>query len=138
MGELGRDWLRGVGVTVSWHSSCVKLGTTAPPHTVVVSRPLDSVQKHHRRALSVHERLLFPSFLCVPFTQEGFGHAVLTARSVVGDEPFLLMLGDHLYKTSHPTRTCVDQVLAAFDGSSSVIGTCVINERDVGEGTSFP
>jgi hypothetical protein len=126
-----------VYTTVSWtrvlHSSCVKLGATAPPHTVVVSRPLDSVQKHHRRALSVHERLLLPSFLCMPFAQEGFGHAVLTARSVVGDEPFLLMLGDHLYKTSHPTRTCVDQVLAAFDGSSSVIGTCVINERDVGE-----
>jgi UTP-glucose-1-phosphate uridylyltransferase len=70
---------------------------------------------------------------CTPgCVQEGFGHAVLTARSVVGDEPFLLMLGDHLYKSSHPTRTCVDQILAAFDGASSIIGTCVITEKDVG------
>jgi mevalonate kinase len=28
--------------------------------------------------------------------QEGFGHAVYCAREAVGDEPFLLMLGDHI------------------------------------------
>lgn len=87
-----------------------------------------SAQAYSDRIREMGERVV----IVVQESQEGFGHAVLTARSVVGDEPFLLMLGDHLYKTSHPTRTCVDQVLAAFDGSSSVIGTCVINERDVG------
>ena len=29
--------------------------------------------------------------------QEGFGHAVFCARDWVGEEPFLLLLGDHLY-----------------------------------------
>ena len=30
-------------------------------------------------------------------TPEGFGHAVYQAREWVGDEPFLLLLGDHIY-----------------------------------------
>jgi UTP--glucose-1-phosphate uridylyltransferase len=29
--------------------------------------------------------------------QEGYGHAVYCAREFVGDEPFLLLLGDHVY-----------------------------------------
>src|ERR1700760_3096148 len=28
---------------------------------------------------------------------EGFGHAVYQARESIGDEPFLLLLGDHIY-----------------------------------------
>src|SRR5574342_21481 len=35
--------------------------------------------------------------------QEGFGHAVYCAREAIGDEPFLLMLGDHIYR-SHAER----------------------------------
>jgi UTP--glucose-1-phosphate uridylyltransferase len=30
-------------------------------------------------------------------TQDGYGHAVLQARDWVGDEPFAVMLGDHVY-----------------------------------------
>jgi UTP--glucose-1-phosphate uridylyltransferase len=41
---------------------------------------------------------------------EGFGHAVYCAREWVGDEPFLLMLGDHLC-VSDTALTCAQQLL---------------------------
>jgi UTP--glucose-1-phosphate uridylyltransferase len=45
--------------------------------------------------------------------QEGYGHAVFCARDWVGDEPFLLMLGDHLY-LSDTDEPCAAQVVQAF------------------------
>ncbi len=46
-------------------------------------------------------------------TQEGFGHAVYCARESVGNEPFLLLLGDHLYLSS-ASRSCAEQLLHAW------------------------
>ncbi|MAE65204.1 MAG: GHMP kinase [Phycisphaeraceae bacterium] len=55
-------------------------------------------------------------------TQEGFGHAVHCARDWVGDEPFLLVLGDHLYASSNDT-TCAQQLLDVYrDAGHSVVG----------------
>ncbi len=45
--------------------------------------------------------------------QEGFGHAVYCARDWVGDEPFLLMLGDHVYISNSDVR-CVQQLINVF------------------------
>jgi UTP--glucose-1-phosphate uridylyltransferase len=45
--------------------------------------------------------------------QEGFGHAVYCAREAVGDEPFLLMLGDHLYR-SNGELSCAQQLIEAY------------------------
>lgn len=47
-------------------------------------------------------------------TQDGYGHAVFQAREWVGDEPFLLALGDHIYFSDSDTR-CAQQVTAAYD-----------------------
>ena len=53
---------------------------------------------------------------------EGFGHAVFCAREWVKDEPFLLMLGDHLYASAHET-SCANQLLNVYKQvSQSVIG----------------
>ena len=46
--------------------------------------------------------------------QEGFGHAVWCAREWVGDEPFLLLLGDHLYGSASP-QSCAAQLVGAFN-----------------------
>ncbi len=46
--------------------------------------------------------------------QEGFGHAVYCVRQTVGNEPFLLMLGDHLYRSTMEL-SCAQQLVAAFD-----------------------
>jgi len=40
----------------------------------------------------------------------GYGHAVHCARDFVGGEPFLLMVGDHLY-VSHGERPCAAQLI---------------------------
>ena len=47
-------------------------------------------------------------------TQDGYGHAVYQAREWVGDEPFLLTLGDHIYFSDTPDR-CARQVMAAYE-----------------------
>ncbi|MBI1924197.1 GHMP kinase [Candidatus Poribacteria bacterium] len=55
-------------------------------------------------------------------TQEGFGHAVFCTREWVNDEPFLLMLGDHLYASDNETP-CARQLLDVYDRvGQSVVG----------------
>ncbi|MEI8243286.1 MAG: sugar phosphate nucleotidyltransferase [bacterium] len=55
-------------------------------------------------------------------SQEGFGHAVYRAREWVGQEPFLLMLGDHLYTSDTPTG-CARQLIETFEKiNRSVVG----------------
>ncbi len=54
--------------------------------------------------------------------QDGFGHAVYCTREWVGDEPFLLMLGDHLY-ASDTDVSCVRQLLDVYEEvGESVVG----------------
>ena len=45
---------------------------------------------------------------------EGYGHAVYCAREFVGDEPCLVMLGDHVY-LSRRERRCAGQLLDVFE-----------------------
>ena len=41
----------------------------------------------------------------------GYGHAVYCAREFVGGDPFLLLLGDHLYISDLPGQRCAQQLL---------------------------
>jgi UTP--glucose-1-phosphate uridylyltransferase len=53
---------------------------------------------------------------------EGFGHAVYCAREWVGDEPFLLLLGDHVYVSTAPDgRRCARQVVDAYERSGRTV-----------------
>jgi UTP--glucose-1-phosphate uridylyltransferase len=45
---------------------------------------------------------------------QGLGHAVYQAKRFVGDEPFLLLLGDHIYISETKDR-CARQVLRVFE-----------------------
>ncbi len=47
-------------------------------------------------------------------TPEGFGHAVYQARQWVGDEPFLLLLGDHVYISDIKDR-CARQLIRVYE-----------------------
>ena len=47
-------------------------------------------------------------------TPEGFGHAVFQAREFVGNEPFLLLLGDHVY-ISNLAERCARQLIAVYE-----------------------
>jgi UTP--glucose-1-phosphate uridylyltransferase len=56
-------------------------------------------------------------------TAEGFGHAVHQAKDWVGDEPFVLLLGDHVYISDVKDR-CVLQLIKTFEkyGLDAVTG----------------
>jgi UTP--glucose-1-phosphate uridylyltransferase len=45
---------------------------------------------------------------------EGFGHAVFQAKKFVGDEPFLLLLGDHIYISDIKDR-CALQLINVYE-----------------------
>lgn len=55
---------------------------------------------------------------------EGYGHAVYQARGFVGDEPFLLLLGDHIY-IPHGHDSCAKQLIDAFRLSQAEALTAV-------------
>jgi len=70
------------------------------------------------------------SFL-VQDNQEGFGHAVYTTRERIGDEPFLLMLGDHIYR-SNTSASCARQMVEAYNQyGTSVVGLKRTPEADI-------
>ncbi len=47
-------------------------------------------------------------------TPDGFGHAVYQAKKFVGDEPFLLLLGDHIYISDIKDR-CARQLIKVYE-----------------------
>lgn len=66
-------------------------------------------QEYARRILEIGRQVTF----VVQPTQEGFGHAIYCAREAIGDEPFLLMLGDHLYRSTGEL-SCARQLLESY------------------------
>lgn len=63
--------------------------------------------------------------------QEGYGHGVYCAKEWVGNEPFLLLLGDHVYRSTVET-SCVGQVLEVYqEKNQSVIGLRVVNGSEI-------
>ena len=59
---------------------------------------------------SIGERLTFVE----QRDPHGFGHAVYQAKDFVGDEPFVLLLGDHVYISEIKDR-CVLQLIRTFE-----------------------
>ncbi|MCL2640230.1 MAG: sugar phosphate nucleotidyltransferase [Phycisphaerales bacterium] len=47
-------------------------------------------------------------------TPDGFGHAVYQAKQFVADEPFLLLLGDHIYVNAQKER-CARQLMQVYE-----------------------
>jgi UTP-glucose-1-phosphate uridylyltransferase/mevalonate kinase len=75
-------------------------------------------QQYAQRLLEIGRRVTFVT----QTTQEGFGHAIYCARQAVGAEPFLLMLGDHIYRSTGE-KSCAAQLLAAYQRhGTSVLG----------------
>ncbi|NMD35673.1 MAG: GHMP kinase [Planctomycetes bacterium] len=60
---------------------------------------------------------------------QGIGRAVFCARERVGPHPFVLFLGDHVYR-SREDRSCTEQLLDVFARAQrSVIGVKVVSEK---------
>jgi len=59
--------------------------------------------------------------------QEGFGHAVFCSKDWVNNEPFLLLLGDHVYH-SHVDTSCAKQMVDIYQKvNTSVFGITVMD-----------
>ncbi len=85
-------------------------------------------QEYSRRLLEIGRHVTF----AVQTTQEGFGHAVYCAREAVGDEPFLLMLGDHIYR-SGGDASCARQLLESYQRhGQSMVGMRRTPEDQIG------
>jgi len=84
-------------------------------------------QEYAYRILDIGHRVRF----IVQNAQEGFGHAIYCAREAVGDEPFLLMLGDHLYR-SNGDKSCAGQLLEAFQQhGTNILGLRLTPENQI-------
>jgi UTP-glucose-1-phosphate uridylyltransferase/mevalonate kinase len=85
-------------------------------------------QEYSHRLLEIGRRVKF----AIQEVQEGFGHAVYSARDAVGDEPFLLMLGDHLYRSCND-KGCARQLLDAYQlHGQSMVGLRRTPEEIIG------
>ncbi|HJW83907.1 MAG TPA: sugar phosphate nucleotidyltransferase [Anaerolineae bacterium] len=75
-------------------------------------------QEYSQRLLEIGQQVTFVT----QATQEGFGHAVHCARQAIGNEPFLLMLGDHLYRSTGE-KSCARQLLDVYhQHGTSLVG----------------
>ena len=63
-------------------------------------------EEQARRLFDLEQRLRFS----VQLEPQGYGHAVWCAREFVAGQPFLLLLGDHLYLSAEPRR-CARQLI---------------------------
>jgi UTP-glucose-1-phosphate uridylyltransferase/mevalonate kinase len=85
-------------------------------------------QDYARRILEIGRRVTYVT----QTAQEGFGHAVYCARQAVGDEPFLLMLGDHIYRSTGET-SCARQLTEAYQQhGSNLLGLRRTPEDQIG------
>ena len=89
----------------------------APPAIENFNKLSKEQQRYCEYLMDIGQRITFLS----QDTQEGFGHAVHCTKDWVGHEPFLLLLGDHLY-TSTTEESCARQLINAYEntGQSAV------------------
>jgi UTP--glucose-1-phosphate uridylyltransferase len=85
-------------------------------------------QEYSKRLLYMGQSVRF----IIQENQEGFGHAVFTTREHIGNEPFLLMLGDHIYR-SNTQVSCAQQLVDAYNQHGiSVVGLKRTPEAHIG------
>jgi UTP-glucose-1-phosphate uridylyltransferase/mevalonate kinase len=85
-------------------------------------------QDYSRRILDMGRHIKF----VVQTAQEGFGHAVYSAHELVGNEPFLLMLGDHIYRSTGEA-SCARQLMDAYQRhGTSILGLRLTPEEQIG------
>jgi len=85
-------------------------------------------QEYSRLILDMGRRIKF----VIQTVQEGFGHAVYSAHELVGSEPFLLMLGDHIYRSTGDV-SCARQLMDAYQRhGTSILGLRLTPEVQIG------
>lgn len=81
----------------------------------------DTLQKKNKLDLLKTIQTIIPSHIEVVAVRQpqplGLGHAVLCARSIIGNEPFAVLLPDVLVKSNSP-QSDLQQMIAQYDRSS--------------------
>ena len=87
-------------------------------------------ESQKRCARSIGELADRVSLVCQR-TQRGLGHAVAAASAWVGSEPFLLVLGDHLFRSAQGA-SAFQEMLSAYDTQpGSIIGLMSTDEQEL-------
>ena len=79
-----------------------------PPEYLMRLAKYPALQEETRQMAGIGARIHYVT----QQTQDGYGHAVFQSRAFVGDEPFLLCLGDHLFRGG--TTSCHAQMITTF------------------------
>jgi len=95
----------------------------SPSQREIVERYLDQVPQ------DAPPRLPRQISLTVQEKPRGFGDAVARGEDFVGKDPFMLLLGDHVYLPQSDTESCSSQVRSAFEKHQ---GAAMIGVQAVG------
>lgn len=82
------------------------------PHSELFNKLSDQNQEYCQYLQTLGNQITF----LIQENQEGYGHAVFCAKDWVKNEPFLLMLGDHVY-LSETEKSCAKQLLEIYEQS---------------------
>jgi UTP--glucose-1-phosphate uridylyltransferase len=94
----------------------------SPPKSELWSKLSAENKQYSEYLMALGDRLT----ILTQTEQEGFGHAVYCTRDWVGNQPFLLLLGDHVY-TSFVESSCARQMIDIYQqNQTSVIGITVM------------
>jgi UTP--glucose-1-phosphate uridylyltransferase len=82
----------------------------SPPKPDLLKKLSPSLQEYSSYLQEIGQRVT----ILTQQEQEGYGHAVFCAKDWVNNEPFLLMLGDHIYSSNYE-KSCARQVLDVYE-----------------------
>lgn len=95
---------------------------------------LESQLKAKGKMKELEQILDLPSKINIHFIRQheqlGLGHAVLTAKTFIGDEPFAVLLGDDVYVGNK--KPALAQLIDAYEKTgSSILGTLEVSDENV-------
>jgi UTP--glucose-1-phosphate uridylyltransferase len=94
----------------------------APPKPELYQKLADENKDYSKYLQELGDRIT----ILTQEQQEGYGHAVFCAKDWVDNEPFLLLLGDHVYR-SHTEVSCAAQMLQQYqEWGNNLIGLTVM------------
>lgn len=94
----------------------------APPSDELFNKLSSDNQKYSQYLQDIGQRIT----ILTQDEQEGYGHAVFCTKEWVNNEPFMLLLGDHIYASNTKT-SCAGQVLDIYEKvSQSVVALSVM------------
>ncbi|MBN1359238.1 MAG: hypothetical protein JW993_01545, partial [Sedimentisphaerales bacterium] len=95
----------------------------SPGQAEMIARYLDSLEPAARRLLPADIRTIEQA------QARGFGDAVLCGRAFAEEQPFAVLLGDHVHRAAPGRPCCLKQVVNAF---ADVGGTAMVGVHEVG------